>query len=101
MGEERTVASHYVEQERLVGRWSLTIEKRFIVEIHAHGLHANSLTGGLYAELQRKTLVGLHTDDDGIRVHRISGHEPEKQVRHPLELNRDFRYLLRHALAGA
>ncbi len=99
-GEQSRITAHRVEQKGLVSDWSGGSERVAIGEVHvdAAGAHMRARSFGL--EIQRDALVGLnaHGDDIVMDVIRVSR---EQRLRRALEVDRNFRKLVRQPFAGA
>ena len=68
--EERGVADHAVEQERLVGVGRVDGERRPVAEVHVDAPDLEPRPRDLRTEAQQDPLVGLDADGEDVRLHR-------------------------------
>ena len=106
--EQRHLADHHVEQQRLVGRRRRLPECLGVAEVHVHRRHLEVLrerdrgARHLDLEIQRHPLVGLYAHHQRVGLElAVRALTPEHQVRWRLERHGDLRIPLRHALAGS
>ena len=98
--EQRRIAEHRIEQQRLVGLGHLALEAGAVPEVHHHRRDLHARAGDLRVEPQRDAFVRLHVDHQQVRGQRRRAHPLEDLQRRPVKLNGDLRGPLRQPLAG-
>ncbi len=97
-GEQRRIAQHRVEDQRLVRLRGVAQERRAVREVHVHGADIEAQPGHLGREAEQDALVGLDAHRQQVRL-RGAGRVPEQHQRRLLELDRDLRGAPGQALA--
>src|SRR5215469_687118 len=99
--EQRRVADEHVEQQPLVRFGAVLGERLAVGEVHVHVPDLHRGAGDLGTEPDRHALVRLHPDHHRVVPQFLGVGGTERQVRRPLEQQRDLAHPARQPLAGA
>ena len=99
--EERLVAGHCIEQQRLVSGCWLRLEIFGVAEVHRHGLEPFEGAGHLRVETEPDPFVRLNPEHQRVWTERPTRRVAEQHQRGSFELYRHFRHTAGQLLAGS
>ena len=100
-GEERRVSAHGIEQESFISGRPRGAKGGFVGKIRIHRKGAHLIARPLHVERNVDPIVRLDAQRNDVRPQLFVRSAGEERLRRTLQVNANFRYPARHALAGA